>query len=154
MHLNGPSIAHRVVVITATRNGRISSTPQNDRRRAMRYQLNLTLKFTAATTAGDVRTGFGETRDLSSHAVRFTANIPIPTGSTIELLIDWPRTGSDEPLILRTVGRVVRSRSGNVVALIRRYLLAPASGNLSKTLPRPWLIDDPAAEDLNDDSEK
>jgi hypothetical protein len=66
--------------------------------------------------------GLGETVDVSSRAVLFTAEDQPPIGSTVEAAVQWPvRVGDETPLQLIISGPVLRRDSRGVVALIKRF---------------------------------
>ena len=99
----------------------------DERRSAWRYQLKLALKYNIRDK-GALQIGSGETRDISSQSLRFTADTPLPAKSLIELSIDWPAKRDEAPpLRLTVIGTVLRCTSTDVVVLINRYGLDPAA---------------------------
>ena len=93
-----------------------------ERRRAVRYELTFALEYFAIEDDFGVRYGRGQTREISRAAVRFAADTPIPVGSPVQLLIEWPTTQQGRPVLLRTIGSVLRCQSKDVVVLIRRHM--------------------------------
>jgi hypothetical protein len=98
-----------------------------ERRRAVRYQLKLALDYRAVATDSQARNGHGVTNEISRTAVRFTSDAPLPVGTSVQLFIEWPSVEKDRPLLLKTVGYVLRSQAREVVALISRHMLGPAT---------------------------
>ena len=99
----------------------------DDRRSAWRYQLKLALKYKVSDKCAS-QIGCGETCDISSQSLRFTADTPLPAKSLIELSIDWPaRREEAPPLRLTVIGTVLRCNSRDIVVLISRYGLDPAA---------------------------
>ncbi len=65
----------------------------------------------------------GETRNVSSSGVLFTADQPIPVGDPIEYVITFPKApGSRKEVRLRCVGKVLREdRELAFAATLERY---------------------------------
>ncbi len=97
-----------------------------ERRRARRYPLRIGLHFRGSDDAGQFG-GRGETCNISSRAVLFTADAPPCAGTTLELAILWPvRLGDALPLRLIATGPILRSDSRGTVMLIKNFHFARA----------------------------
>lgn len=107
-----------------------------DRRVAARYAIRLALRYRAAGEDHTLRIGRGETLDISRRAVRFTSYTPLPVGARVELSIEWPSAKSDQRLLLKTRGKIIRSDLTDVVATIGRYtLMSPSHQVLLAEMP-------------------
>ena len=94
----------------------------SERRKHTRYTLSLEISYSVldGTRAGD--TGYSETIDLSSSAVRFMAAAPLPPGTPVEVAINWPVCLDGHiPLQLIATGTVARSSGKETVMLIQKY---------------------------------
>ena len=110
------------------------SVPPEERRRVVRYELSFALQYlTIGYKKSGPREGRGQTRDISRKAVRFASDTPIREGSPVQLLIEWPTTQPDRPLLLQTIGSVLRCKSKDVVVLIKRHVLGPKDEVLPTT---------------------
>jgi PilZ domain len=98
-----------------------------EQRKHQRFELRLPFEVVTNGSRSKVR---GETRNVSSSGVLFTAQGPLPLGESIEYLITFPRTpGARRDVRLRCVGKVVRedSPSGFAASLERyEFLREPA----------------------------
>jgi len=100
-----------------------------DQRKTQRFDLRLPFEL--------VRTGAtnlnltGETRNLSSGGVLFTADADVQVGQPIEFLITLP-TGSEQKAVrLRCLGKVVRlggAKSASVAATVERFEFLRSEG--------------------------
>jgi hypothetical protein len=97
--------------------------PVDERRGAFRYQLQFALRYKARWRDCTLRIGYGRTRDISRKAIRFTSDIPLPVGSSVELFMDWPIAQRERPLLLRASGYISRSYATDVVVLLSRHSL-------------------------------
>jgi hypothetical protein len=91
-----------------------------EQRRAQRFELKLPVEV---VRAGSVPVGTrGETCNLSSAGVLFSAELPVEVGEPIEYVITLPvvRNG-DESVRLRCVGKVVRNERSTAAATLERY---------------------------------
>ena len=89
------------------------STLHLERRGNRRYELHLPLHFRLSQKGAVARWGTGMTRDISTSGLSFRARKPLPLGSHIELVIDWPAKYAETHTIdLHITGFVVRSDSG------------------------------------------
>jgi len=104
------------------------SAAVEERRSAWRYQLKLALNYRIRDKGASQQIGHGETCDISSQSLRFTADAPLPAKSLIELSIDWPaRRDEVAPLRLTVIGTILRCVTTDVVVLISRYGLDPVA---------------------------
>jgi hypothetical protein len=118
--------SHALSDAKSSERSRMPVRSARERRRAVRYELKLTLDYFAFAEGNPVRKGRGLTSEISHRAVRFTCDTLLPVGTSVQLFIEWP-SAQDRPLLLRTVGYVLRSHSREVVALISRHALGPAT---------------------------
>src|SRR5690349_10342325 len=94
----------------------MSSIRAGDRRRHERYQLALSIR--ARTLGGQSP---GTTLNISTKGVLFRAPGAFTIGHAIELLIEWPTSRPDNPILaLQAVGRIVRVNGSEVAARIER----------------------------------
>lgn len=77
----------------------------NEQRKNQRFELKLPIELVKA--GSEVLPKVGETRNVSSSGVLFTADGRLQKGELIEYLVTLPSTG-DEPVRLRCMGKVVR----------------------------------------------
>lgn len=77
----------------------------NEQRKNQRFELKLPIELVKA--GSEALPKVGETRNLSSSGILFTADGRLQKGELIEYLVTLPSTG-DEPLRLRCMGKVVR----------------------------------------------
>jgi len=108
---------------SAERAVRLPAQTGADRRAATRYRLTLGLRYVVHDRRGFVRmTGSGQTVDVSTSGVRFTADTSLETGLRLKLFIDWPALldGAVE-LQLTMEGTVVRSSNNEVSLRIEHH---------------------------------
>jgi hypothetical protein len=98
-----------------------------ERRRHFRYQLKLELEYCVLPKDGVPQRGRGLTDQISSTAVRFTCDNALIPGTSILLFIQWPSTQREQPLVLRTLGYVLRSDAREAVAVICKHRLGVVS---------------------------
>jgi|ERR1700682_3416530 hypothetical protein len=91
-----------------------------EQRKHQRFELRLPFEIVRNGSPSQVR---GETRNLSSAGVLFTAESQLPLGEAIEYLITLPRTpGARRDVRLRCVGKVLREDpSSAFAASLERY---------------------------------
>jgi len=81
-----------------------------DRRLNQRYSIHLPIHFRVSQKGATSRWGSGVTSDISSNGVSFRCRRPLPVGSHVEMVIDWPAQYADgHPIDLQATGFVVRS---------------------------------------------
>jgi hypothetical protein len=86
-----------------------------DRRVNRRYDLRLPLHYRVAQKGRMPCAGSGTTCDLSTAGLSFRCRRPLPTGSHIELMVDWPSKFADlYPIELQLTGFIVRSHNGKI----------------------------------------
>ena len=104
---------------------RLPKQPTGDRRSAIRYPLALHLRYSVVfRRKGPTEIGSGQTIDLSSSGVRFTASGPLRPDLQVYLSVDWPVPldgGVELQLILS--GTVVRTRGTETALRISRHEL-------------------------------
>jgi hypothetical protein len=88
-----------------------------DRCASVRFPVSLKVRYSAAVRRGPVENRSGQTINVSSSGLSFTADRPLPIGQKLDLSIDWPfRLDGDVQLQLVASGVVVRT-SGAVTAI-------------------------------------
>ena len=102
-----------------------------ERRLNQRYDVHLPIHFRVSQKGATSRWGTGVTCDISSNGVSFRCRRPLPVGSHVEMIIDWPARHDDSyPIDLQATGFVVRSSATRAAVRItsRRFRieLAPA----------------------------
>ena len=81
-----------------------------ERRATRRYELHLPIHFRVSQKGGVARWGTGVTREMSTTGLSFRARKPLPVGSHVEMIVDWPaKYAETEPIDLQLTGFVVRS---------------------------------------------
>jgi hypothetical protein len=101
---------------------RLPEVANRDRRASTRFPLAIEVRYALMGCRGQRKTGSGQTIDLSSSGLSFTADRPLLTGQKLEVAIDWPvLLNGGVQLQLVTSGVVVRT-SGTTTALkIQQY---------------------------------
>lgn len=93
-----------------------------DQRKNQRFDLRLPFELVRnGAQSVDVA---GETRNLSSSGVLFTADAEIQVGQPIEFLITLPTGATGQDVRLRCVGKVVRRDNGHtqsMAATVERF---------------------------------
>jgi hypothetical protein len=91
-----------------------------EQRKHQRFELRLQFEVVRNGSPMTVR---GETKNLSSTGVLFTAEGQLPLGESIEYLITLPRTpGTRKDVRLRCVGKVLREDAESAFAAsLERY---------------------------------
>jgi hypothetical protein len=124
-----------VMVGQITLQVRPQKEPSSDRRASVRVPVNLEVRYGVAGRRGPVENRSGQTIDVSSSGLSFTADRPLPIGQKLDLSIDWPFQFDGDQLQLFASGVVVRT-TGVVTALrIERYELRTRRAGL-KVVPR------------------
>lgn len=81
-----------------------------DRRRRVRYPIELQVRYRPASTRRSAQDGTGRTINISSSGVLLTTDCFLPLGKRMELSISWPvKLDETIPLQLLVGGVVVRS---------------------------------------------
>src|ERR1700687_532065 len=91
-----------------------------EQRKHQRFELRLPFEVVRNGSPLSVR---GETKNLSSAGVLFTAESQLPLGEAIEYLITLPRTpGARKDVRLRCVGKIIREDAESAFAAsLERY---------------------------------
>src|SRR5215469_13880635 len=93
------------------------ATRYSERRISRRYGLHLPVRI-----FGSEHNSYGQTLELSSHAVVFEGVLPLRHGEHIQLEIEWPlKLQSVCPVFLGVQGTVVRAEARRTVVRIGRY---------------------------------
>ena len=91
-----------------------------EQRRSRRFELKLPLEL---VRSGAIPLGkTGETRNMSSSGVLFSADAHITVGEPIEYLITLPMSQGNSPEVrLRCMGKVIRQTEGTAAVTLERY---------------------------------
>jgi hypothetical protein len=92
----------------------------NEQRKHQRFELRLPFEVVRNGSPLNVR---GETKNMSSAGVLFTAEGDLPLGESIEYLITLPRApGAGKDVRLRCVGKILREHAQSAfAATLERY---------------------------------
>jgi hypothetical protein len=90
-----------------------------EQRKARRFELKLPLQLVRSGSRSTSE--LGETRNLSSMGVLFTADIPLLMGDTVEYLITLSTAPNTGQVRIRCLGKVVRFMGPEVAATLERY---------------------------------
>lgn len=105
-------------------------TARTERRGASRFPIERALRVRVLSRKGDVGPGRGQTVNMSSTGVLFTADCELTPGRRVELSISWPAQLNDScPLKLVARGRVVRVEGAKVAIEIQQYEFRTAGSN-------------------------
>ena len=97
-------------------------TAGQERRASRRYELHLPVHFRISQKGVVARWGAGLTRDISTSGLSFRTRKPLPVGSHIELVLDWPAKYAEQQTIdLQLTGFIVRSDSGRTAVRITSH---------------------------------
>jgi hypothetical protein len=100
-----------------TQQARLLQGLDPERRRSIRFPVNLEVRYSVVGHPGPTENGSGSTIDMSSSGLSFTADRPLSVGQTLDMSIDWPvRLDRDVQIQLVASGVVVRT-DGAVTAL-------------------------------------
>ncbi|HWB83758.1 MAG TPA: PilZ domain-containing protein [Bryobacteraceae bacterium] len=85
----------------------------DERRGNKRYDVRLSLRFRLTKKGSLTRWGSGTTCNMSTDGICFRSRRPLPVGSHLELLIEWPaQVGDSQPMHLQATGFVVWNSAG------------------------------------------
>ena len=95
-----------------------------------RYELHLPVHYRISQKGVVARWGTGMTREMSTTGLSFRTRKPLPVGSHVEMIVDWPaKYADDQPIDLQLTGFIVRSdvtshrRPCDVAALPHQFSL-------------------------------
>lgn len=121
----------------ARSNGRNNmATSNQDRRFNHRYGVHIPIHFRVSQRGAPSRWGSGITGDFSSGGVRFRCRRPLPVGSHIEMIVDWPAMQEGgRALHLHATGFIVRSTGTEAAVRMTscRFQLAEAAQTMAAT---------------------
>jgi PilZ domain len=95
-----------------------------EKRATRRYELHLPIHFRVSQKGAIARWGAGVTREMSTTGLSFRSRKPLPIGSHVEMIIDWPaRYAENQPIDLQLTGFVVRSDNNRTAVRVtsRRF---------------------------------
>jgi hypothetical protein len=95
-----------------------------ERRATRRYELHLTVHYRVSQKGESSKWGSGTTREMSTTGLSFRSRKPLPVGSHIEMIVDWPaKYDDDQPIDLQLTDFIVRSDNGRTAVRItsRRF---------------------------------
>jgi len=99
-----------------------SSIKAKDRRMKRRFAIHRELRYKLLEGGMIVAYGTGETLDISSEGVAFTAEQFLKVGAFIELSISWPALLEGiTPMRLVVYGRVLHSARGSAACSVDKY---------------------------------
>jgi PilZ domain len=95
-----------------------------ERRANKRYELRFPLRYRISQKGVPAYAGISLTLDLSASGIAFRCRKPLPVGSHIELLVDWPTKYRDSyPIELHVTGFVLRSANGRTAVRMTSHRL-------------------------------
>ncbi len=98
-----------------------------EQRRAKRFDLHLPIEL--LRTGESREPGSGETKNVSSIGVLFSAEVKVQPGDVVEYLITLPTQGDGTGARLRCIGKVVRrEEDGRAAVTLERYEFVRANG--------------------------
>ena len=107
------------------------------KRIAKRFPVSWAVDYrTIEAEPGQEIRGTGETIDISTTGVLFTANHELPLGHFVELSITWPILRyRSVPVTLTVIGQVVRTETGAAAVAVRRreFLADPLLSQRART---------------------
>ena len=105
-------------------------TARTERRGASRFPIERALRVRVLSRKSDIGPGRGQTVNMSSTGVLFTADCELTPGRRVELSISWPAQLNDScPLKLVARGRVVRVEGAKIAIEIQQYEFRTAGSN-------------------------
>ena len=99
-----------------------------ERRETKRYELHLPIHYRVSQKGSVARWGTGITREISTTGLSFRTRKPLPIGSHVEMIVDWPaKYSEDQPIDLQLTGFIVRSDSHRTAVRVtsRRFRINP-----------------------------
>ncbi|MDQ6760723.1 MAG: PilZ domain-containing protein [Acidobacteriota bacterium] len=90
-----------------------------EQRKARRFELKL--PFELVRNGSHAASQTGQTKNLSSMGVLFTAEIPFLPGDAVEYLITLPTAPNGPGVRIRCLGKVVRFKGSEIAATLERY---------------------------------
>jgi hypothetical protein len=94
----------------------------NDRRKKQRFAMDRQVRYKLLEGDTIVAYGAGQTIDLGSGGVAFTATQRLTLGAFVELSISWPVLLDEAtPMRLVVYGKVLRSVPGRAVCTINKF---------------------------------
>ena len=115
---------------------RLPKVASPERRASTRFPLAIEVRYALMVAAG--QTGSGQTIDLSSSGLSFTADRPLLTGQKLKVAIDWPvLLDGGVQLQLVMSGVVVRTSGTTTAVKIQRHEFKTRGDSL--TIRVVWL---------------
>jgi hypothetical protein len=103
-----------------------------DRRANDRFPIVREVRYKVMNSKGTVEIGTGQTVNISSTGVLFTAQAPLPPGKRLEVSISWPAQLDGKcGLKLVARGRIVRCNGTTVALEIDKYEFRTAGRSLN-----------------------
>jgi len=101
---------------------RLLKVASPERRASTRFPLDIEVRYDLMGCRGQREPGSGQTIDLSSSGLSFTADRPLPTGQKLKVAIDWPvLLDGGVRLQLVMSGVVVRTSGTTTAVKIQRH---------------------------------
>jgi hypothetical protein len=103
-----------------------------DRRASFRYEVGIPLRYRRAGRGPDFAWKLGRSLDMSARGIRIDIPETMPTGSRLELSMDWPGLYHGTDMVrLSLVGCVTRvDGQGVALRILRHRFLVPAAVRL------------------------
>ena len=93
-----------------------------ERRRSIRFPVNLEVRYSVLGHPGQAEKGSGRTIDMSTSGLSFTTDSPLSIGQRLDLYIDWPVLLDGGVQLQIVVSGVVVRTTGAVTAIrIQRH---------------------------------
>jgi hypothetical protein len=94
---------------------------EKERRAHIRFPVALEIRYSTSRPDAPVKMGKGQTIDLSSSGLRFSADRRLVVGQRITVYTDWPFSFGDVKLQHVISGVVIRTIGTEVAIQIRHY---------------------------------
>ena len=108
----------------------LSPVGHNNRRAAERFPMSRDLRYKVLNKRGNDEAGEGQTINMSSSGLLFTAAQMLLPGRRVEVSVSWPaQLNNSCALKLVAQGRVVRFENGRVAVEIQKHEFRTAGNN-------------------------
>jgi hypothetical protein len=101
---------------------KLTAVDDNERRSKVRFPMRREMRYKLLKDGAPTESGAGETVDVGSNGIAFSAGRDLPVGSFVELSISWPVLLDHScPMRLNVFGRVVRNDAGKTACTVDKY---------------------------------
>jgi hypothetical protein len=105
-----------------TQRVRLLTGVEPERRRSIRFPMNLEVRYSVVGHRRPREDGSGRTIDMSSSGLSFTADTPLSIGQRLDMSIDWPvLLDGDVQLQIVASGVVIRTTGAVTAIRIERH---------------------------------